>query len=72
MVYDIVIKKDWEGFLASVVGYDNLYARWVSEKQAESELMNVIDMMMDFYMERAEQQRSIRNFLLSRWVHYAV
>lgn len=72
MNYDISIEKDWEGFLAKVVGHDNLYAWWLTKKEAESELMNVIDMMMDYYMEKTEQQRSIRNFLFAKWFHYAV
>jgi sulfur relay (sulfurtransferase) DsrC/TusE family protein len=72
MSYEIKIEKDWDGYLAKVVGYDNLFAWWLTENEAQSELMNVIDMMMDFYMEKTEQQRSIRNFLFTKWFHYAI
>lgn len=72
MSYKIVIKKDGEWFLAKVVWYDNLFAWWDTKEEAKSELMNVIDMMMDFYMEKTEQQRSIKNYLFSKWIHYAL
>ena len=45
----IVLKKDWDWYLAEVEGEKNIYAFWYSEEEAINELQKVIDMMTDYY-----------------------
>jgi len=59
----INIKKDGEGYLASVSGQPNLFAFGFSEQEAFVELQNVVEMMMDYHLEQVEVERKIRNQL---------
>lgn len=71
-----IVKKDWNWFLAEVSWNDSLYAYWDTEKEAISELLNVIDMTMDYHLELVEQERSIKNLIIwdlwSKNLSYAV
>ena len=64
----VIIKKDWEGFLAEVEWDDNVYAYWETESDAKSELLKVIEMMMDFHLEQVENDRKIKNHLLNETI----
>ena len=64
----VIIKKDWEGFLAEVEWHDNVYAYWETESDAKNELLKVIEMMMDFHLEQVENDRKIKNHLLNETI----
>ncbi len=57
----IIIKKDWEWFLAEVEWQENIYAYWYSEQEAKNELLWVVEMMMDYHLEQVEKERKIKN-----------
>lgn len=63
----IEINKDGEGYLAKVQGHDNLFAFAYSEKDAIKELINVVDMMMDFHLEQINIERLVRNELTKKY-----
>jgi len=44
----IIIKKDWEWYLAEVKWHENLYAFWKTEELAKKELLWVVEMTMDY------------------------
>lgn len=70
---DIVIRKDWEGYLAEVKWLKNIFAFWYSEDEAKSELLNVVEMMMDFHLELLEKERKLKHQLLwNNMVDYAL
>ena len=48
---DISIKKDGGGYLAEVIGNDQLFAYGSTESQAKTELLSVVEMMMDYHLE---------------------
>ncbi len=64
----VVIKKDGDGFLAEVEWHDNVYAYGATESEAKSELLKVIEMMMDFHLEQVENDRKIKNHLLNETI----
>jgi len=70
----VQIQKDSHGYLAKVTGYENIFAHGTTEKEAKKELLNVLEMMMDFHLEQVEQDRKIRNAILSSTeeIEYAV
>ncbi len=61
----IIIKKDWEWYLAEVKWFDNLYAYWETKESAEKELLWVVEMTMDYHLELAEKEKNIKNFILN-------
>ena len=63
-MWEIKIKKDWEWFLAEVIWYKNLFAYWNNEAEAKSELLWVVEMMMDFHLEQVENERKIKSNIL--------
>ena len=65
MQNNIVIEKDGEGYLARVEGHDNLFAFAYSEREAILELKNVVEMILDFHMEQVNNERLIRNEIVS-------
>ena len=69
---NIVIEKDGEGYLARVEGHDNLFAFAYSEHEAILELKNVVEMILDFHMEQVNDERLIRNEIVSVIDSYAV
>jgi predicted RNase H-like HicB family nuclease len=72
MKFNLLIEKDGDGYLAKIDGYENLYAFSYSEKEAVQELKDVVEMMMDFHMEQANDERLIRDELASTVENYAV
>ena len=62
---NIVIEKDGEGYLARVEGHDNLFAFAYSEREAILELKNVVEMILDFHIEQVNNERLIRNKIVS-------
>ncbi len=72
MKVNIVVEKDGDGFLAKVKNRQNLFAFAYSEKEAIVELKNVVDMMMDYHLEQVNNERIIRNELVSTVEKYAV
>lgn len=67
-----IIEKDGDGYLAKVDGHQNLFAFAYSEKEAIIELKNVVEMIMDYHLEQANDERIIRNELASVVEQYAV
>lgn len=67
-----IIEKDGEGYLAKVEGHQNLFAYAYSEKEAIIELRNVVEMIMDYHLEQANDERIIKNELTSVVEEYAV
>jgi predicted RNase H-like HicB family nuclease len=69
---EIIIEKDGEGYLARIEGHDNLFAFAYSEKEAVIELKNVVEMIMDYHLEQINEERVIKNQLISTVEKYAV
>ena len=69
---EIIIEKDGEGYLAKVEGHENLFAFGYSEKEAVLELKNVVEMIMDYHLEQLNEERIIKNQLISTVEKYAV
>ena len=67
-----LIEKDGEGYLASVEGHDSLFAFAYSEREAILELRNVVEMILDFHIEQVNDERLIRNEIVSVIESYAV
>ncbi len=67
-----IIEKDGDGYLAKVEGHQNLFAFAYSEKEAIMELKNVVEMIMDYHLEQINDERLIRNELVSTVEKYAV
>ena len=61
----ILVTKDSHGFLARVEGQDNIFAHGETQSDAKKELLNVIEMMMDYHLEQIETERKIKNTLLA-------
>ena len=72
MQNNVVIEKDGEGYLARVEGHDNLFAFAYSEREAILELKNVVEMILDFHIEQVNDERLIRNEIVSVIENYAV
>ena len=72
MQSNVVIEKDGKGYLARVEGHDNLFAFAYSEREAILELKNVVEMILDFHIEQVNDERLIRNEIVSVIENYAV
>lgn len=69
----VLVKKDWDGYLAQVKWHENLFAFGYTKQEAKNELLNVVEMMLDYNLELVEQQRTLKNkLLLERTAHYAL
>lgn len=68
----IIVEKDGDGYLAKVEGHQNLFAFAYSEKEAIIELQNVVEMIIDYHIEQINNERLIRNELVSTVKEYAV
>lgn len=64
----VSIRKDGDWYLAKVEWYDNVFAFWHTKKEAHKELINVVEMMLDYHLELAEKDKMLRNHLLSNKV----
>ena len=60
MKINIIIEKDRDGYLAKIEGYHNLFAFAYSEKDAVTELKNVVEMMMDYHLEQGNNKKIIK------------
>ena len=69
---NITIEKDWDWYLAKVVGKDNYFAFWNTQREALIELKNVIEMIRDFYEEQIAEQKQIESLLLVKVKEYAL
>lgn len=69
---NITIEKDWDWYLAKVVGKDNYFAFWNTQREALIELKNVIGMIRDFYEEQIAEQKQIESLLLVKEKEYAL
>nr|VFJ92146.1 MAG: hypothetical protein BECKLFY1418A_GA0070994_10219 [Candidatus Kentron sp. LFY] len=72
MKINIVLEKDGDGYLARVEGHQNLFAFAYTEKDAVIELRNVVEMVMDYHLEQANDERIIRNELATTVEKYAL
>lgn len=59
----IVVKKDRPGYLATVKGQPHIFAWGETASEAKSELLNVVDMLMDYHLEQIEIERKIKGRL---------
>ena len=64
-MWEIIIKKDWDWYLAEISWYDNIFAYWDTKEKAQEELLWVVEMMMDFHLEQIENERRIKNNILN-------
>lgn len=69
---NITIEKDWDWYLAKVVGKDNYFAFWNTQREALIELKNVIEMIRDFYEEQIAEQKQIESLLLVKEKEYVL
>lgn len=69
---NITIEKDWDWYLAKVVGKDNYFAFWSTQREALIELKNVVEMIRDFYEEQIAEQKQIESLLLVKEKEYAL
>nr|VFK19649.1 MAG: hypothetical protein BECKLPF1236B_GA0070989_118011 [Candidatus Kentron sp. LPFa] len=72
MKINVVLEKDGDGYLARVEGHQNLFAFAYTEKDAFIELKNVVEMVMDYHLEQASDERIIRNELATTVEKYAL
>ena len=68
----IVVRKDWEWYIAEVQWKENVYAFWYTEEEAVKELNNVVDMMLDYYNKEVSVQETIKDLLKNKKYSYAV
>jgi len=68
----IIVRKDWEWYIAEVQWKENVYAFWYTEEEAVKELNNVVDMMLDYYNKEVTVQESIKILLENKQYSYAV
>jgi len=69
---NITIEKDWDWYLAKVVGKDNYFAFWNTQREALIELKNVIEMIRNFYEEQIAEQKQIESLLLVKEKEYTL
>jgi predicted RNase H-like HicB family nuclease len=67
-----IIEKDGDGYLAKVIGHQNLFAFAYSKEEAIIELKNVVEMVMDYHLEQVNDERIIRNELTHAVKEYAI
>ena len=72
MKINVVLEKDGDGYFARVEGYQNLFAFAYTEKDAIIELKNVAEMIMDYHLEQANDERIIKNELATTVEKYAL
>jgi len=60
MKINVVVEKDGDGYLAKVKGHQNLFAFAYTEKSAIIELKHVVEMIMDYHIEQAKDERMIK------------
>ena len=68
----IIVKKDWEWYIAEVQWKPEVYAFWYTPQEAVKELSNVVDMMIDYYDKEVSIQKNIKNLLTQKQYSYAV
>lgn len=68
----IILKKDWDWFIAEVAWKPNVYAFWYTQEEAIQELNNVVDMMIDYYNEEMYIQKKIKHLLEEKQYSYAL
>ena len=68
----IIVKKDWEWFIAEVAWKPNAYAFGYTKEEAIQELNNVVDMMIDYYNEEMSAQMTIKHLLKEKQYSYAI
>ncbi len=68
----IIVKKDWDWFIAEVIWKPNVYAFGYTEQESIQELNNVVDMMLDYYNEEMNTQKIIKNLLSEKHYSYAI
>ena len=66
------MEKDGDGYLARVEGRQNLFAFAYTKKDAVIELKNVVEMIMDYHLEKANDERIIRNELAATVKKYTL
>ena len=66
------IEKEGVGYLAKVKDQPNLFVFAFSEKEAVQELKNVVEMIMDYHLEKINAERLIRYELTALQEQYAV
>ena len=72
MKINVVVEKDGDGYLARVEDHQNLFAFAYTEKDAVIELKNVVEMIMDYHLEQANNEKIIRNELAATVEKYAL
>ncbi len=65
MNFYITVEKDGDGYLAKVEQQQHLFAFAYSEREAVLELKNVVEMLLDYHLEQINNERIIRNQLVS-------
>ena len=68
----IIVRKDWEWYIAEVQWKENVYAFWYTEEEAVKELNNVVDMMLDYYNKEVTVQESIKDLIKNKKYSYAI
>jgi len=72
MKTNVILEKDGDGYLARVEDHQNLFAFAYTEKDAVMELKNVVEVIMDYHIEQANEERIIRNALAATVERYAI
>ncbi|MDD3793725.1 MAG: hypothetical protein PHI37_02850 [Candidatus Gracilibacteria bacterium] len=61
MANNIIISKDGDGYLAEIEGVDNVYAYGSTKEEAKKELLGVLEMIMDYHLEKIEKSRKLKH-----------
>ena len=69
---NIVVRVDWDWYIAEVKDKESLYAFWYSKQEAVDELKNVIDMTVDYYSQEISFQKKIKKQLIGNKIEYAI
>jgi len=68
-----IIRKDWNWYLAEVEWNDSIFAFWKTAIEAKKELVNVVEMMIDYHSELVRNEKSLKESILStKELNYAV
>lgn len=54
------VKKDGDGYLAEIIGQNNLFAYGETQEEAKQELIHVVDMMIDLHKETLQKEQNYR------------
>ena len=68
----IQIKKDGDGYLATIIGKPTIFAWGETKDSAKQGLYDVVTMQMDYYLEQVEEKRHVINTLFAKPHHYAI